>query len=370
MPDGNMTALLTKILTNKPRETAGARTSSRYEFQANVAILKIIDLHEEDRDYRAVFDLFDDLMILDRSSDATRAQFYQIKSKANGRWTIKAVAKVDDGADPPRSIVGKMYQNVTIFAETAESINFVSNAAFKFKLADSTNTSDDHLYVKGGVLHEEEYAHIDAALDADFPQPRSLDYKGLLIFERTSLGIRDQGHFVKGRLVDYFDKFAENNNVPVKAIYNVLFRNVVEKTGITQDFSSLEEIYEKKSLCRAEVEALLERPLWKPRFLDGWPMIEAELTTTGANSREKIQTKTACIRYILQRISGNQTACQFSEVVRSAAAGMTNEIATCPNILDIADMLAVSEVIDDAPYQGIDLRGALIVEAFFEMKDE
>jgi uncharacterized coiled-coil DUF342 family protein len=60
---------LESVHTKQPREKSGSRTSSRFEFQANFSILKILDLQESGDDYRVLFDHFDDLTILN-SSDA------------------------------------------------------------------------------------------------------------------------------------------------------------------------------------------------------------------------------------------------------------------------------------------------------------
>jgi hypothetical protein len=59
-----MTTLASALVTAKPREKDGARTGARYAFQAHVSLAKVLELHQSDANYRAVFDHFDDLVIL------------------------------------------------------------------------------------------------------------------------------------------------------------------------------------------------------------------------------------------------------------------------------------------------------------------
>jgi hypothetical protein len=122
--------VLDALHKTKPREKAGARTAARFEFQANFSILKILDIHEAGDDYRAIFDHFDDLTILNSSSQPTCIDFFQIKGLSTGSWTIKRLVKEQTDKAPPRSIIGKMYKNAHDFAAHANSITFASNGMF------------------------------------------------------------------------------------------------------------------------------------------------------------------------------------------------------------------------------------------------
>src|SRR5260221_13224022 len=92
----------------KPREKSGARVASRFEFQANYSILKILDLHEAGNDYRVLFDHFDDLTILEPSNEPTSIHFFQIKGRDGAQhWTIKQLVKENKESSAPRTIIGK-----------------------------------------------------------------------------------------------------------------------------------------------------------------------------------------------------------------------------------------------------------------------
>jgi hypothetical protein len=171
-----MNANFAALHNKKPREKAGAQTASRFEFQANFSILKMLELHEAGFDFRALFDHFDDLSILNSSTDPSGISFFQIKGRSNEQsWTIKQIAKEDKGATPPRSIVGKMYKNAADFSTATDRIVFASNASFALRLKDETKTNADNHAIAGRDLHPSELQLIDAALEVDFPSPRKPD---------------------------------------------------------------------------------------------------------------------------------------------------------------------------------------------------
>jgi hypothetical protein len=225
---------LESLYTKKPREKSGARTSSRFEFQANFSILKILDLHESGDDYRVLFDHFDDLTILNSSDAPTRIKFYQIKGRDSGKhWTIKQLVKEEKAGASPKSIIGKMYKNASSFSREAECAAFASNASFDFLLQDGTRTTSDNTTIAGAQLHATELQAIDAVLEPDFPSPRNPACAGILLFERTNLPLQQQAIFVTGRLAEHLATFAGQEHLPIKALYDVLLQNVLARAGNT-----------------------------------------------------------------------------------------------------------------------------------------
>ena len=140
-----MSALATAIVKAKPREKAGARTGARYAFQAHVSLAKLLDLHEGGIDYRAIFDHFDDLAILDSSAMPSLADFFQIKGKKSGAWTAATLCAVSK--ESPGTTVGKMFHHTTIFGAAVNSATFLTNAPFRFELAGGAKSTPDHVKI-------------------------------------------------------------------------------------------------------------------------------------------------------------------------------------------------------------------------------
>jgi hypothetical protein len=124
MPESDLATLLETVV---PRERAGSQTAARYDFQANFGILKLVELRESGKDFRVVFDIFDDIMVLDPAEALTQVSFYQVKSKDPGEWnTTDLCRKI--GANKPRSIVSRLYSHVASFGLAVTETGMVTNA--------------------------------------------------------------------------------------------------------------------------------------------------------------------------------------------------------------------------------------------------
>jgi len=351
--------------TVKPREKAGAKTAARYEFQANVSILKILDIHKAGDDYRAIFDHFDDLTILNSSSNPTRIKFIQIKGREGvGTWTIKQLVKEELAKAKPRSVIGKMYKNAADFPTETDSISFVTNGIFKFKLKDGTTTNSDNTVIKAPDLDDSELSAIDAVLEPDFPNPRTPAVEGILFFERTNLPMQEQAVFVTGRLVQYLETYGAGESFSVQALYNVLYQNIAARTRSTEESNSADEFNARKSLSRDEIESLISRARSKKQFQDSWPAISVEMTAAGYTSVEVIRAHTAAISYIMGRARGDRSACEFNLKATTITEKDKQHLCSCGTILKAASDLQLRLS------AGEEYLGALLVEAYEVISDE
>jgi hypothetical protein len=131
--------------------------------------------------------------------------------------------------------------------------------AFKFKLANGTETTDDNHVVHSTDLDPGEIAALKAAVTSDAASTPTVYSIDRFVFERTALGLMDQESLVKGRLVDFIRDRDEAGHVPVISLYETLRGSVFTKSGVTEQFTTTEEFYERKTLCRADIDALVSR---------------------------------------------------------------------------------------------------------------
>jgi len=361
---------LESLHTKKPREKSGSRTSSRFEFQANFSILKILDLHESENDYRVLFDHFDDLTILNSSDAPTRIKFYQIKGRDSGKhWTIKQLVKEDKTGDSPKSIIGKMYKNASSFSPEAECAAFASNASYDFLLDGGTKTTPDNVTITGSQLHATELQAIDAILEPDFPSPRNPACAGILLFERTNLPLQQQAIFVTGRLAEHLATFAGDEHLPIKALYDVLLQNVLARAGNTDEPDSLETLYKNKSLSRGEIADLIQRASRKRSFETAWLIIVTELQAVNHPSMQIIRIKNASLRYLRERARGDKISNRFSMEVRAIIQAEKSAMNSCNKLIDGVDLLR-NKLKGAYPYSNEELFGALLVETYEALDDD
>jgi len=239
--------LSTLMKTAVPRERAGSETQARYDFQANYGILELVRLRENGQDFRIIFDVFDDIMVVDSASNPTQARFYQLKSKDPGQWTVPEVCK-QVGAQSPRSIVSRLYAHLILFKEAVAETGLVSNAAYRVKLVDGTTTSGTHHRIGGTELHEDEVARIAAAVTADIGSPDIPGWLPKLVFIRTTLGVHGQTPHVIGHLQAHLEDTDTAGTVKVSALYEILHAAIVHRTTFTQEGIDSDVLLSRKSL--------------------------------------------------------------------------------------------------------------------------
>ncbi len=356
-----MTGLLQVVAAAKPREKAGAHTMKRYGFQVHFSILKMLELHKTGTDYRAAFDHFDDLMVFDKADEPEKVDFYQLKSQAKGEWTLSAMTS-KDGEVKPATFLGRLHHHMADFGTMVGRLGFVSNLGFRLKLADGKKTTDDHTIIKTSDLHLDEITALKISVANDAVSPPLLDGSHLFVFERTALGLAEQETFVRGRLVEIISERGDCDHVGAIALYDALRGNVFTRSAVTQEFTTTDEFYERKTLCRSDIEALFLRGAARKRFHDNWAIVESDLLATGMNSRQILALHNGCITYINARSSGEPGAMAFSAAAQNAISAHPAEVAACGSVPEIAGLLN-----GWVPSEYEHRAGAMHVEAFEAM---
>ena len=105
--------LLEEMLKKPQRETAGADTNLRFDYQKNWAFCEMIKRHLNGDDYLVAFEYHDDVVFMEPDENPQNVDFCQVKTKksssniALGFYLTRHKAK--EGKKP--SILGKMYEN-------------------------------------------------------------------------------------------------------------------------------------------------------------------------------------------------------------------------------------------------------------------
>lgn len=123
------------MLKKPQRETAGADTNLRFDYQKNWAFCEMIKRHLKGADYLVAFEYHDDVVFMEPAENPQKVDFFQVKTKkASSSITLPfylARRKGTEGKKP--SILGKMYQNFDgIGAGHTVKTILVSNVSFSF----------------------------------------------------------------------------------------------------------------------------------------------------------------------------------------------------------------------------------------------
>ena len=187
--------------------------------------------------------------------------------------------------------------------------------------------------------------------------PPAADGSHLFTFERTPLSLNDQDTFVKGRLVEFVEERGGAEHVPVISPYETLLGSVFNKTGVTQEFTTLAEFYDRKTLCRADIEAMFVRAIAGRRFHESW--------AAGRTTRQILLLQNSCLRYMKARSAGEPGALEFSVAAQAAVLAHQSDVATCDSLTEIAGRLE-QWVQTDYEHK----EGAFYVESFEAMNEQ
>lgn len=355
-----MTHLAAALNTVTPREKSGATTGSRFAFQAHVSLAKMLDLHEGDTDFRAVFDHYDDLTILTDSSPApTEAAFFQIKGKKSGSWTAVQLAKAEGQA--PQTIVGKMYHHTVGFGSSV-ACAFVSNAPFSLTLSDGKKATADHVSIAFNALHADDQNVLQKALDLDFKPPRSPDEAGILRFERTPVPLTDYDVFLRGRLVV---AVGDDIGLSVNGLYRLLIDEINHRANDTTECTTTDDVFRLKSLCRADLQNAISAAQSRRSILDHWTIIDEELSAALRTTRDRIALHTHAISYIQARAKRDAAATALSGAAREAASHSVAALNATTSVLAAAEVLGKAIALPPStPLGDQALEAAMLVEAF------
>ena len=346
-----------------PRERAGSQTQARYDFQANFGILHLLELRESGHDFRIIFDIFDDIMVVNSATAPTQARFYQLKSKDPGDWTIPDVCK-KVGAKAPRSIVSRLYTHMASFGAAVAETGMVSNAAYKMKLSDGTTTSGARHRIAASDLHTEEIDRVTAAVIADINLADVPSWLPKLAFIRTTLGVHGQDLVVIGRLQQHLEQSDAAGTAKTSALYKTLHASIVQRTTFHEEGIDHDTLLSRKSLTRKEIEDLIARACGRPRsFIEDWDIIRTDLENRGMGSVPQIKLKTLAISFIRDRNTGRGNAGRLSAFASDWIANNKAIVERCDSILEIADLVQ-SAIIASYGYSDNALRAAMIVEAY------
>ena len=89
------------------RETAGASTYGKYEYQYHWALGRILDEHSNSTDYIVFVELHEDVVYCSSINESkAQFEFNQVKNKSTTKYTNKSLTKRT--RKDPNSVLGKM----------------------------------------------------------------------------------------------------------------------------------------------------------------------------------------------------------------------------------------------------------------------
>lgn len=253
------------ILGHAQRETSGASTFAKYNFQYHWALCRIIEKHKSNSDYALLIEHHEDVVIADSLyGNLANFEFFQVKNTGKP-YTIDSLTKREIGADSPKSsILGKLLSSClgTAYESRITEIGLVSSNGFSLGQKNNKLKLD---IITSGDLNAECLSSLTEKLKNEigieiFPEN--------LKFIVPKIKLENQEEFVIGRFAELVNEIFPNSHCNAVNIYRAIIDEIHRKGQNTHDFTLWEKMVEDKSLTSHKVKDVIAVHTTSPNFQD------------------------------------------------------------------------------------------------------
>lgn len=276
-------ALKDDLIKIIPREIGGSIAASRFDFQKDWSLCRLLELHLSGQDYLLVFEYYEDLIELNSENNPTKISFYQIKTTGKNHWTLNELLKVEDSKK--LSFLGKLYVNKINFPSTTESLNFVSNAPYKIK---KTGEKKDGKYLDICISECDKYEieKISKKLIEEHSLKKTPEFSEVTFLKNAGIYLQDSATYTLGRLTKFLEKKAPDKTFRPDLIYKSIFDEIGRRSSIIIEQNDFEKIKNVKGIGRSAFEDILKSIGFDSDFDSRWSLVFQTLITEKEDPRD------------------------------------------------------------------------------------
>lgn len=356
--DQALQRLAEAILSHRPRETSGSTSTNRFNFQRTWALCQWLRLHESQRDYVLLMEFHDDVVVLEGSAEPLSVEFYQVKTRKDGHWSVKNLlavsAKAAKGSHPdlfgttgkgtaklkgiPGSILGKLLEHCQHFLPYLRSLNLVSNVSFKIPLANNTppSTERDHFNlaeVAAGVRSEFTSA---ARTELALPSPPPWDKINFVV---TGISLTEHETHGAGELAGFLERKRPGGRFPVQPLYRTLCGELSRRAANEWQPASFEDLFKKKGVCRRDLDDFLAAAGGLTDPEEQLQRATSQLSLEGLGFRDTVVVENSWRRYCIDRMNYANLVVQ---ALRERAANVVTQVVSSPDWHTLRDFLELA----------------------------
>ncbi|MBA1162005.1 DUF4297 domain-containing protein [Bacillus licheniformis] len=292
-----------KISEQRPRETSGSRSSNRFDYQKDWAILKLIELYKTRQDFLLIMDYYDDIVVFNSEKNPEKIEFFQVKtSKSN--WTLNKLLKRrkgENGLLP--SIIGKMYGCKMQFPNNTLSLNFVSNSYLNIDLKDKDAKSLSKKRISFTELCDQKLKEIINQLKEEHSLKKDPDFIEITFFMVSDLIISDRETYVKGKLSDFLEELDPKGTFKISLVYNTLFDEVKRKNNYEGNVCDFEELSKRKGIGHSHFNSIIKNFIGVENKVEKmWSLVENRLNSEGVPMIEILELKESWDTYKIEKM--------------------------------------------------------------------
>lgn len=305
-------------LAIKQRETKGAETFGKYDYQYHWALCRLLDQHSANPEYAIFVEHHEDVVLADcLDAEKARFEFNQIKCKDAQPFTVIELTKVPK--DSKNSILGKLLSSVAgkPFAASISSVNLVATNGF-------------HGEIPRDGLRLDIIAKTDMSPNAltQFTEKMKTELGIQLIPENLRFivpALPSKGHqdFVVGKIARLIEALFPESACKPANIYRVLIDELYRKGQIQEDFPKWEDMLDRKSLTSETVKSVVEKNTSIADLEEAKTEFDKIVMTINVGQRAGRKLKQEMVRYYSRHIAQpSPLHISLSRIVKEAAEAM------------------------------------------------
>ncbi|EJG1076019.1 DUF4297 domain-containing protein [Vibrio parahaemolyticus] len=247
--------MVDNILNEPQRETSGAVTFAKYEFQFHWALCKILQKHQKQEDYALLIEYHEDVVIAD-SLDGQNANFgfYQVKNKTGAKYTVNSLTKRDVGNNGDKnSVLGKLLSSCigTKYEDRITEIGLVASNGFNL---DQDNNELKLDVITVGDLSETCTTELANKIESELGVSRIPNNLKFII---PTIQLANQREYVITKFADLVDSLFPNGMCNAVSIYRAIIDEIHRKGVVKYDFPDWERLVNEKSLTSYTVKEVI-----------------------------------------------------------------------------------------------------------------
>ena len=238
-------------LAVRQRETSGAKTFGKYEYQYHWALCRIVAEHGKSKDYALFMEYHEDVVISD-SMDGVKAnfEFNQVKDILKPKYNIYNLTKRKKDEN---SVLGKLLKSVNNkpYFKKISSVNLVASCGFNIDLLDN----DLNLQIiRVNDINPKSIEEIKKALKKEL----GTDFipQGLK-FVVPNLHNQGQQEYAIGKIAELVEGLFPDSHCNASNIYRILIDELHRKGTVAYDYSKWDELLKQKALTSNKVHSTI-----------------------------------------------------------------------------------------------------------------
>ncbi len=244
-------------LDTAQRETVGAVTFAKYEYQYHWALARALEEHKTSIDYVVLVEHHEDVVLVKpaplHDPAGARFFFHQVKNVSGKPWGVKQLTERKKLKKVlANSVIGKLVQGThgKPFASQLEAILIVATCGFSLP-----QKNGDHKYQElvHADLSTEAQLQLKTAVETELGHPVDIARLRLLKPAMSANYVAD----VVAAIVDLVNTKMPGARTNAKYIYQGLIDELHRRGVIPHDYQSWEKLLKEKALTGLEIEKTL-----------------------------------------------------------------------------------------------------------------